>query len=97
MSEAQDRDALVSLEERVKRMIVRELRLKQAPESIDSEAPLFEDGLGLDSIDALQLIVALEKEFQIKIETQADGMRILRSVRTIAQHILDEQKGKAST
>ena len=60
-----------SLEQRVKELIVRQLRLKTAPEDIEDTAPLFGGALGLDSIDALELVVGLEKEFGQTITDQA--------------------------
>jgi acyl carrier protein len=61
-------------------------------EDIDSNAPLFVEGLGLDSIDALELIVLLEKDYGIKIENSGDARKIFSSVSNIAQFILDNQK-----
>lgn len=73
-----------SLEQRVKELIVRQLRLKTAPEDIEDAAPLFGGALGLDSIDALELVVGLEKEFGQTITDQAQGEKVLRSVESIA-------------
>lgn len=63
------------------------------PENIDETAPLFVDGLGLDSIDALELIVLLEKKFGLKIKTPVEGKKILYSVRSMAEFILANNKG----
>ena len=65
---------------------------KMEPGDIDSDAPLFGDGLGLDSIDALELIVLLEKNYGIKIEDPKDGRKIFYSVRTMAEFITEHQK-----
>ena len=54
---------------------------------IDTEAPLFGSGLGLDSIDALELIVLLEREYGIKLTNPAEGKEIFRSVATIADYV----------
>ncbi|WP_234242181.1 phosphopantetheine-binding protein [Phocaeicola dorei] len=63
------------------------------PEDIDSEAPLFgDDGLGLDSIDALEIILILERNYGIKIENPAKGKEIFYSVRTLADYITAHQK-----
>ena len=83
---------------RIKKVIVEALMLEDvAAEDIDSEAPLFVEGLGLDSIDALELAVALHKEFGVK--TRADDERnreIFFSVDTLAKFIEAEQsKGPA--
>ena len=59
----------------------------------DSEAPLFgDDGLGLDSIDALEIILILERNYGIKIENPAKGKEIFYSVRTLADYITAHQK-----
>lgn len=57
------------------------------PADIDSDAPLFGDGLGLDSIDALELIVLLEKNYKIKLDDPNKGKTIFKSVRTLAEFI----------
>ena len=62
------------------------------PEDIDAEAPLFGDGLGLDSIDALELLVLLEKNYGIKIEDPKAGRKIFYSVKTMADYIQEHQK-----
>ncbi len=54
--------------------------------------PLFVDGLGLDSIDALELTVLLDKKYGIKIDTAPEGKQVLYSVRTMAAHIVKNRK-----
>ena len=86
-----------SLEADLKRLIVSALKLEDlSPEDIDSAEPLFGDsGLGLDSIDALELGVAVRKAYGIKIETVSDEVRShFASVRSLAAFIR-EQGGKA--
>jgi acyl carrier protein len=56
-------------------------------ENIDEKAPLFVDGLGLDSIDALELTVLLEKKYGLKIKTADEGKKVLYSVRSMAEFI----------
>lgn len=75
------------LELELKKLIIEVLDLEDvAPEDIDAEAPLFGDGLGLDSIDALELGVALRKRYGLKIEANDDKTRDhFRSVRTLAR------------
>jgi acyl carrier protein len=80
------------LAQRVKELIVRQLRLKVSPEDIEDAAPLFGGALGLDSIDALELVVGLEKEFGVSITDQAQGEKVLQSVETIVQFL---EKGGA--
>ena len=61
-------------------------------EDIDNDSPLFGEGLGLDSIDALELIVLLEKNYGIKIANPADGKKIFQSIRTMAAYIQENKK-----
>lgn len=73
---------------RVKRLIVDNLHLEGLrPEMIDEQAPLFGDGLGLDSVDALELVVAVEKEFAIKIKSNEIGRDVFSSVANLARFI----------
>ena len=62
------------------------------PEDIETDGPLFGDGLGLDSIDALELIVLLEENYGVKIEDPKEGRKIFTSVRTMAEYIQQHQK-----
>lgn len=57
------------------------------PADIVDDAPLFGDGLGLDSIDALELIVLLEREYGIKLSNPAEGKDIFKSVASIADYV----------
>ncbi|OFX22466.1 MAG: acyl carrier protein [Bacteroidetes bacterium GWA2_31_9b] len=73
---------------KIKEQVIEVLNLEDVkPSDIDTDAPLFGDGLGLDSIDALELIVLLEKQYGIKIEDPKDGKKIFFSIRTIAEFI----------
>jgi len=73
---------------KVKNLIITSLRLKNIrPEDIKDNAPLFGEGLGLDSIDALELVVALEKEFSIKIPDEDVGKDAFTSVSALANYI----------
>ncbi len=73
---------------RIKRLIVESLHLEgMKPEMIEDEAPLFGEGLGLDSVDALELVVALEKEFGIKIKSQELGREVFSSVLSLSEFI----------
>jgi acyl carrier protein len=72
----------------LKRQIIEALNLKHLkPEDIGDDQPLFVEGLGLDSIDALELIVLLQQHYSIKIENPQDGPKIFKSVKTIAEYI----------
>lgn len=74
--------------EKLKEQIIEALNLEDVkPEDIDNNAPLFGEGLGLDSIDALELIVLIEKNYGIKLENPAQGREIFKSVNTMADFI----------
>jgi len=81
--------AISGLESELKRLIVEALVLEDiSPDEIESEAPLFVEGLGLDSIDALELAMALEERFGVKIEDDPDeNRRIFASVRSLAEFV----------
>ncbi|MDE6382460.1 MAG: acyl carrier protein [Muribaculaceae bacterium] len=77
----------------LKQQIIEALNLEDlTPADIDAEAPLFGEGLGLDSIDALELIVLLEREYGIRLSNPAEGKEIFRSVASIASYVADNRK-----
>jgi acyl carrier protein len=77
----------------LKEEIIKVLNLEGVkPEDIDNDAPLFGDGLGLDSIDALELIVLLEKNYGIKLQDPGKGREIFGSINTFARYISENQK-----
>jgi acyl carrier protein len=79
----------MELEEKIKEFIIKTLRLDLTPKEIGDNTLLFgESGLGLDSIDALELIVNLEKKFHIKITDNIEGEKVLSSVSTITEFIM---------
>ena len=80
-------EALTNLKVEIKQAIVRSLRLPMAPESIEDGVSLFGEGLGLDSIDVLELVLEIERTFGVVIADEETGSRVLRSVDTIADHI----------
>ena len=79
--------------DQVKKMIIDSLRIEgMSTEEIDTEAPLFGEGLGLDSIDALQLVVAMEKDFGVVVPDAATGTKVFQSVRTMAEYIAEHRR-----
>ncbi|MBR3937570.1 MAG: acyl carrier protein [Bacteroidaceae bacterium] len=73
---------------KLKQEIIEVLNLEDIkPEDIDNEAPLFGEGLGLDSIDALELIVLMEKNYGIKLQDPAKGKEIFKSINVMADYI----------
>jgi len=78
-----------SLEAQIKRIIVEALALEDMqPEDIETDAPLFVEGLGLDSIDALELAMALEESYGVAIEDDPEqNQRIFASVKSLAEFV----------
>jgi acyl carrier protein len=85
-------------EDEVKQLIIDVLQLEDiTPADIDSDAPLFADGLGLDSIDALELGVAIQKRYGISLSAKAEeNRRHFESVRTLANMIGENAKNEGS-
>jgi acyl carrier protein len=76
------------LRHKLKEQIIERLNLKDLqPKDIGDDQPLFVEGIGLDSIDALELIVLLQQEYNIKLSNAEDGPRVFHSVKTIADYI----------
>ena len=76
----------------LKGQIIEALNLKHLnPDDIGDDQPLFVEGLGLDSIDALELIVLLQQHYNIKLENPQDGPKIFKSVKSIAEYITAHQ------
>ncbi len=80
-----DRDAL---KREIKQLLIEELDLRDhSAADIDDDAPLFGEGLGLDSLDALQLAMAIEERFGVRIPEGEEAKQIFASVATVAEHI----------
>ena len=80
-------DAHGTLEDQVKEAIVRCLRMPIKPDEIEAKMPLFGEGLGLDSIDAIEIVLELQRSFGVVVSDEQMGQRVLRSVRTIVDFI----------
>ena len=81
------------LTNKLKEEIIKQLNLGDLkPEDIDINAPLFGEGLGLDSIDALELIVLLDKNYGIKIKDPKNGQKIFQSIKSMADYITEQQQ-----
>jgi acyl carrier protein len=87
---------MVKLMADLKKQIVEQLNLQHInPENIGDDQPLFVEGLGLDSIDALELIVLLQKQYNIKLNNAEEGPKVFRSVKTMAEYITTHQSQQA--
>lgn len=87
-----------ALESEIKQLIISALNLEDIqPEDIDSAAPLFGDGLGLDSIDALELGLALQKRYGVTLSAESQETRKhFASVRAMAEFVAGSRAGAAS-
>ena len=80
-----------SIIEKLKVQIIEQLNLEDVtPDQIDPDAPLFDSDLGLDSIDALEIIVMLEREYGLKIQSKEEGEKIFYSMKTMAEFIAEK-------
>jgi acyl carrier protein len=78
----------MTTQEKVKRMLVEGMNLEEmTPEQIPDDAPLFGEGLGLDSLDAVELVVLVQKNFGIEIKDMEDGRAAFATVNTLARFI----------
>jgi acyl carrier protein len=81
-----------NLRQRIKEMLVKNLMLQVTPEQISDDTPLFgAGGLGLDSIDALELVVSMEKTFGVGVPNSEVASTALRTVNTIHDYIVEKQ------
>lgn len=79
----------------LKGFVIKELHLEDVtPDDIDPDAPLFNEGLGLDSIDALELAVALDRQYRVKIKSGDDrNIEIFASLRNLAKFVEEHRTG----
>ncbi len=86
------------LMDQLKRQIIERLNLKDLkPEDIGDDQPVFVEGLGLDSIDALELIVLLQQDYQIKLVKAEEGPKVFHTVRTMATYITEHSPAKKAS
>lgn len=82
----------MELNRKLKEMIIEELQIEDiTPDDIDDNMPLFGDGLGLDSLDAVELVVQLQVYFGVEIKNIEEGKPALQSINTLAQFIKTRQ------
>jgi len=78
----------MTVKEQLKKLIVEELNLEEiSPEDIEDDAPIFGEGLCLDSLDAVEIVVILEKHFGVQVKSLDEGREAFRSVNALAAYI----------
>ncbi len=78
----------MTVKEKLKKIIVEELNLEEiSPEDIEDDAPLFGEGLGLDSLDAVEIVVLLEKHFGVEVKSLDEGREAFSSINALVAYI----------
>ena len=87
-----DRDArLAQIRQQLKEQLVSGLSLEDvSAEQIADDAPLFGDGLGLDSLDAVEIVVILQRNFKVEVKDMEVGRRIFMSINTLAEYVYEQ-------
>ncbi len=89
-----DRVSMNEIVQQIRELLATRLKLAKAVDDVTDDTPLFgPPGLGLDSIDALELVLGLEKEFGVVIEDRAVAVQVLTSIRTIAEYVQSQKRG----
>ena len=78
----------MTLKEKLKKIIIEELNLEEiGPEDIEDNAPLFGEGLGLDSLDAVEIVVLLERHFGVEVKSLEEGKAAFQSINALAAYV----------
>jgi acyl carrier protein len=78
--------------ERVRKLLVERLHVERDPDTIDPDTPLFGTGLGLDSVDAVEMVVSLEDTFGLKLPDDALGRRVMRTVGKLVDLVIAHEQ-----
>lgn len=91
-----DRDQeLVGIRAKLKELLVSNLNIEGiTPDQIKDDDPLFGEGLGLDSLDAVEIVVILQRHFGVEVKDMEKGREIFRSVNTLANYVFDTKQGQ---
>ncbi len=80
-----------NLEQEIKERLLQTLEIKIAPEKIDDHTPLFAEGMGLDSVDALEVASMLSTHFEVEIPDRESAKRVLASIHSIAEYVRQQR------
>ncbi|PLX71590.1 MAG: acyl carrier protein [Desulfuromonas sp.] len=84
----------MEIKEKLKQVLIEDLNLEDVtPDDIGDDEPLFGDGLGLDSLDAVELVVIVQKHFGVEIKDMDEGRPALQSINTLAAFIEKKSNG----
>ncbi len=82
----------ISVLERIRRILIENLDVRREPDEIDPDTPLFGTGLGLDSIDAVELLISLEVEFGVSLPDEIAGRAMMRTVNNLVDLVIDQAR-----
>ena len=86
-------EELAQIKKDLKEMLVRDLALEDVkPEDIKDDEPLFGEGLGLDSLDAVEIVVLLQRNFGLEVKNMEQGREIFRSINVLADFVAEHRK-----
>jgi len=84
----------MDIKEKLKKVVVEDLNLEEiTPDEIDDDAPLFGEGLGLDSLDAVELVVVVKRHFSVEIKDMTEGREAFASINALAKFIEEHMEG----
>ena len=90
MTQNEKEKKLAEIRARLKQLLVTHLSLEDVrPEDIKDDEPLFNEGLGLDSLDAVEIVVLLQRNFGLEVKDMEKGRRIFQSVNTLANYVYE--------
>jgi acyl carrier protein len=84
---------------RIQKILIERLQVRREPNELDPDTPLFGAGIGLDSVDSVELIVSIETEFGLKLRQELSGRRHMRTINTLADmisHMLEAKQEEQS-
>lgn len=84
---------LKEIREKLKSLLVTQLALEDVkPEEIEDDAPLFGEGLGLDSLDAVEIVVLLQRHFGLEVKDMEMGKKVFQSIRTLSEYVVENTR-----